>query len=110
MTPRFAAHAPDGRRAREMRVGGEPMECDRVYNVADCEREGDEPDKLCRIPHVRGPRVPGTDAHEAMRCHLARHSPLPAPEGRRVIAEDLPPVVQSDVLTPEPGRAGGPRQ
>ncbi|KAJ3051049.1 hypothetical protein HK102_012144, partial [Quaeritorhiza haematococci] len=64
MTLRFVAHAPEGERVREIRVGGEPLEDDRAYNLVACEREGDAPDKLCRIPHVQDPRVLDVDAHE----------------------------------------------
>ncbi len=105
MTVRFAAHAPEGRRVREIRVGGEPLEEEREYTLVACEREGDEPDKLCRIPHVRQPRVLGLDAHEAVRQYLARHSPLSAPEGERVVAVDLPSVVRSQVFPTPEGRA-----
>ncbi len=105
MTVRFAAHAPEGRRVREIRVGGEPLEEEREYTLVACEREGDEPDKLCRIPHVREPRVLGLDAHEAVRQYLARHSPLSAPEGERVVAVDLPSVVRSQVFPTPEGRA-----
>ena len=106
MTLRFAAHAPEGHRVREIQVGGKPIEDDREYTLAACEREGDKPDTLCRIPHVREPRVLGFDAHEAIRHYLASHSPLQAPVRKRVVADDLPPVVRSQVLTPEPARAG----
>jgi hypothetical protein len=105
MTVRFAAHAPTGKRVREILVGGKPLEDDRAYTLVACEREGDEPDKLCRIPHVREPRVLGLDAHQAVRQYLAKHSPLAAPEVKRVIADDLPPVVRSQVLTPDRGPA-----
>jgi len=105
MTVRFAAHAPEGRLVREIRVGGEPLEEEREYTLVACEREGDEPDKLCRIPHVREPRVLGLDAHEAVRQYLARHSPLSAPEGERVVAVDLPSVVRSQVFPTPEGRA-----
>lgn len=81
MTLRFVAHAPMGERVREIRVHGEPLEDDRVYSVVACEREGDEPHKVCRIPNVRNPRVLDLEAHEAVRRYLARHSPLMAPEG-----------------------------
>jgi S-sulfosulfanyl-L-cysteine sulfohydrolase len=108
MTLRFAAHATEGHRVREIRVDGAPLEDDRAYTLVACEREGDDPDKLCRIPHVREPRVLGLDAHEAVRRHLAKHSPLPVPKGKRVVADDLPPVVRSQVLPPEsPGGAAG---
>ncbi len=104
MTLRFKAHAPTGHRVVEIRVGGELLEPDREYTIAACEREGDKPDTLCRIPHVRAPQVLGLDAHEAVRRYLARHSPLPAPAGHRVVAEDLPAVVRSQVLPPDAGQ------
>jgi S-sulfosulfanyl-L-cysteine sulfohydrolase len=106
MTVRFVAHAPDGHRIREILVGGKPLEDDREYTLAACEREGDKPDTLCRIPHVHEPRVLEADAHEAVRRYLTKHSPLPAPEGGRVVVEDLPSPVRSQVLIPNPGRAG----
>ena len=109
MTLRFAAHAPAGHRVREIRVGGEPLEDDREYTTVACEREGDEPDKLCRIPHVKDPRVLGLDSHEAVRRHLKRYSPLPAPAGGRVVALDLPPVVRSQVLESGSDRNGRPK-
>ncbi len=107
MTVRLVAGAPTGHRIREIRIGGKPVEDDHRYTLVACEREGDEPDKLCRIPHVQAPRVLDIDAHEAVRRYLARHSPLPAAVGGRVVAEDLPPVVRSQVL---PSGSGGNRR
>jgi sulfur-oxidizing protein SoxB len=69
-----------------------------------CEREGDRPDTLCRIPHVKDPQVLGIDAHEAVRQYLRRHSPLQAPSGARVVADDLKPPVRSQVLEGESDR------
>jgi 2',3'-cyclic-nucleotide 2'-phosphodiesterase (5'-nucleotidase family) len=107
MTLRFVAHAPEGHRVQEIQVGGEPLEDDRLYTLVACEREGDDEDKLCRIPHVKEPRVLGLDAHEAVRRYLAKHSPLPTPAGKRVVADDLPPVVRSQVISPDrPSGAG----
>jgi len=100
MTLRFAAHASDGHRVREVRIDGRLLEDDRLYTLVACEREGDDPDKLCRIPHVQEARVLSLDAHEAVRQYLAKHSPLKAPQNKRVVADDLPPVVRSQVLTP----------
>ena len=110
MTLRFAAHAPEGHRVREIRVGGTPLEDERVYTLVACEREGDEPDTLCRIPHVREPHVLGLGAHEAVRQHLAKHPPLLAPQDKRVVADDLPPVVRSQVLTPDRRPVGDPEK
>ncbi len=107
MTLRFAAHASDGHRVREIRIAGKPLEEDRLYTLVACEREGDEPDKLCRIPHVQKPEVLSLDAHEAVRQYLAKHSPLQAPQDKRVIADDLPLIVRSQVLSPTRHPAGG---
>ncbi len=100
MTVKLVAQAPAGHRVREIRVGGEPIEEDRFYTLVACEREGDDPDKLCRIPHVKEPRVLEIEAHEAVRRYLGRHSPLKASAGGRVVVEDLPAVVRSQVLAP----------
>ncbi len=104
MTVRFTAHASEGHRGREIRVGGKPVEEEREYTIVACEREGDKLDTLCRIPHVKGPRVLDLDAHEAVRRYLGRHLPLKPPAGGRVVADDLNPPVRSQVLKPESSR------
>jgi len=102
LTLRFEAHAPQGKRVREILVGGRPLEDDRLYTIASCEREGDPLDRLCRIPGVRDPITLDIEAHDAIRRYLSRHRPLQQPAMNRVIAVDLPPVVRSQVLPPEP--------
>lgn len=98
LSVRFEARAPAGERVREITVAGRPLEDDRLYTVASCEREGDAPDRLCRIPGVRDPQVLDLDAHTVVRRHLARHRPITRPEPGRVVALDLPSRVRSQVL------------
>ena len=98
MSVRFEAHAPRGQRVREIRVTGGLLEDDRLYTIAACEREGDPPNKLCRIPGVREPKGLGIDAHEAVRRYLARLRPIRQPEMGRVVGVDLPPVVRSQAM------------
>ncbi len=105
MTMRFEARAPRGGRVREILVAGEPIKDDHLYTVSSCRREGDPPDKLCRIPKVQDPRVLKVDAHEAVRHYLARHRPLEQPSMGRVVAVDLPPVVRSQVMASSPPSA-----
>ncbi len=102
LSVRFEAHAPKDHRVRTMFVGAHPLEDDRIYTIAACEREGDPVDKLCRIAGVREPRTLEIDAHEAVRRYLARHRPLGPPAVERVVALDLPPVIRSQVLTSKP--------
>jgi len=97
MTVKFAAHAPSGHRVKEIRVNGELVRDNEVYSVASCDREGDPPDTICRIPHAQGVHVLDFDEHEAVRRFLLKHSPIAAAEVApgRVVAEDLPAKVRS---------------
>jgi hypothetical protein len=50
----------------------------------------------------------GLDAHEAIRRYLARRAQPPTPQGKRAVAEDLPPIGRSQALPPgRPGEVGG---
>jgi len=64
-------------------------------SVVSCQREGDAPDVLCRIPHALDTRVLDTGIHEAIKAYLARRSPITPPEDGRMVATDLPKPVRS---------------
>lgn len=97
MTVRFEAKAPFGQRVREIRINGEPLDPERTYTIAACLREGDAPDTLCRIRGAKNVRKLEIDAHEALRRFLARKKSIsPTLEGR-VVAEDLPPILRSQI-------------
>jgi 2',3'-cyclic-nucleotide 2'-phosphodiesterase (5'-nucleotidase family) len=98
MSVRFRAGAGDGRRLRSLAVGGAPVEDTRHYTVVAAEGDGDPADALGPIAHARGVRVLEVDAHEAVRRYLARHRPLAAPAGGRVVAVDLPGVPRSQTV------------
>jgi hypothetical protein len=95
MTVRFRSDRPRGQRVLSIAVNGEPLEDERVYSIAACEREGDTDDALCRIRGVANARTLEIDVHAAVRRQLAERGPIRAIEGGRVIAEDLPPRVLS---------------
>ena len=97
MTLTFEAKAPKGKRLRELKVGGKPVSDEARYSIVSCEREGDAPDKVCRIADVDDVKKLAFDAHEAVRRYLAKHRPLEQPELGRVVATDLPPVIRSQV-------------
>lgn len=97
MTVRFAAAAEPGRRVLDLRVGGVPVEDDRTYTLAACEREGDPPDVLCRIPGVTDARTLEVDAHEAVRRYLAARPTVRAAIEGRVVGVDLPPVLRTQM-------------
>jgi len=97
MTVKFVARAPFGRRVTEIRVNGELIRGAEVYTVTSCDREGDPPDMIGRIPHAQDIRVLDFDEHDAVRRFLAKHSPITAAvvAPGRVVALDLPAVVRS---------------
>ena len=98
MTLTFRAHAPRGQRLLTLQVGGKPVEDARLYTVAACEREGDTPDMLCRIPGALEPRTLDVDAHEAVRRYLAGRPQLDGALQGRAVGVDLPRVLRTQQL------------
>lgn len=92
MEVNFTAGKPFGERVNWIKIGGEPVDPDRVYRVLACERGGDPSDVLCRIKGVRNKTMLDFTLHDAVREYLREHSPIaPQLEGR-VTATDLPPT------------------
>lgn len=102
MHMKFNAHGDKGSRVQEVTVNGEPLDPERVYTITACEREGDEEHMVCRIPHVENPKVHELDAHEAVRQYLRKHPEITAPARDRIEALDLPDVVRSQTMLPDP--------
>lgn len=95
MSVTFEAFAKRGEHIKEILVNGKPLEEGRLYSVVSCQREGDGPDVLCRIPEALETQVLGVDIHQALEAYLKHHDPLEPPRDNRMIAVDLPPVVRS---------------
>jgi len=90
MTANFTMHNDMGKRVNWIKVKGKPIEMDRYYTIAACEREGDPDHVLCRMEHVRNPRRAGITMHTILREYFAKHSPVaPKVEGR-ITATDAP--------------------
>lgn len=102
MSMKFRAHGDTGNRVDEVKIQGELIDPDRVYTITACEREGDEDHMVCRIPNVKNARVHEIDAHEAVRQYLRKHPEITAPARNRVLATDLPEVVRSQTMLPDP--------
>jgi hypothetical protein len=90
MTVNFTAGAPNGARVNRITIGDQPLDPNRNYVFAACERGGDPPDVLCRIKGVRDRFDLPFTLHDAVERYLRLHSPVgPKIEGR-VTATDLP--------------------
>lgn len=97
MEVRFDSSADAGKRVLEIWIHGEPLDDDRLYTLTACEREGDKPDTLCRIPNAKDTRLLEIDAHDAVRAYLARHPDAKRALEKRVVAIDIPDVLRTQL-------------
>jgi 2',3'-cyclic-nucleotide 2'-phosphodiesterase (5'-nucleotidase family) len=90
MTANFTMHNDLGKRVNWIKVGKKPIDLERVYLIAACEREGDPDDTLCRMEKVMNPRRANATMHNILRDYFATFSPVaPKVEGR-ITATDAP--------------------
>lgn len=90
MQVKFYAFGEKGNRVQSIMLNGKPLEAERLYTVAACERDGDPDEMLCRINGVRDAWYLGKSLHQVMRDYLRANSPVtPQPE-KNAIALDAP--------------------
>jgi 2',3'-cyclic-nucleotide 2'-phosphodiesterase (5'-nucleotidase family) len=90
MKVEFTMNNAYGKRLQKVEIQGLPLNRQKTYSILACEREGDPEDTLCRIEHVKNPKVTSSTLHGVMREYLAVHSPVsPKIEGR-IKATDAP--------------------
>ena len=86
-----------GSRVQSVTIQGKPLDKNKSYTILACEREGDPDDTICRIDHVKNPKLSGDTLHNIMRSYLAKHSPVsPRIEGR-FKATDAPSTLLSQL-------------
>ena len=81
---------PKGERVNWVKVKGQTLEKNKMYDIVACEREGDPNDTLCRIEKVSNPEATTLNLHQVITDYLKIHSPVsPKIEGRTT-ATDQP--------------------
>ena len=81
---------PKGERVNWVKVKGQALENNKMYDIVACEREGDPNDTLCRIEKVSNPEATTLNLHQVITDYLKIHSPVsPKIEGRTT-ATDQP--------------------
>ncbi|MFY7978873.1 MAG: bifunctional metallophosphatase/5'-nucleotidase, partial [Sediminibacterium sp.] len=81
---------PKGERVNWVKVKGQVLEKNKMYDIVACEREGDPNDTLCRIEKVSNPEATTLNLHQVITDYLKIHSPVsPKIEGRTT-ATDQP--------------------
>ncbi len=79
----FYANKPKGERLSSVKVGGEPIDENRLYTISACRREGEPDNTLCRMPNIKEAKVLDFTIHEAITDYLAEKVSIsPLREGR----------------------------
>lgn len=86
-----------GKRLNRVEINKAPIDLNKEYLIASCEREGDPATTLCRMDNVLEPKEMKMDMHSTIVEYLKTH-PLVAPkvEGR-VTATDAPQTLLSQL-------------
>jgi sulfur-oxidizing protein SoxB len=97
MKVEFKAFDEMGQRVKSIKVDGQSLEPEKMYTVCACEREGDPPNMLCRLPGVDEAQNTPYTLHQVVKEYLKVHSPVsPLPEYNAVIL-DAPPTLLTQV-------------
>ena len=97
MTVHFMAFEEMGKRVKEVTIGGAPLDLNRIYSFAACERDGDPTDMLCRMKGVLDPTVTPFTLHTVMREYLQANTPVTPTPPKNAIALDAPETLLSQV-------------
>jgi 2',3'-cyclic-nucleotide 2'-phosphodiesterase (5'-nucleotidase family) len=77
-----------GKRINSILIGDQPIDLERVYTVAACERDGDLETNLCRITNVKNPVNMDFTLHDVVKEYLEVHSPVsPVIEGKVTVTD-----------------------
>lgn len=90
MEVNFTIGNEPGKRLNWVKIGGSPINLAKEYSVIACEREGDPQDMLCRIEHVKGAAMLGSNLHSIIEEYLKKNSPVAPVLGKRATATDEP--------------------
>jgi 2',3'-cyclic-nucleotide 2'-phosphodiesterase (5'-nucleotidase family) len=90
MTANFTMRNDFRKRVNWIRVADRPIDLQKTYLLAACERDGDPATTLCRMQNVANPRRANITMHQILRDYLGANSPVsPIVEGR-ITATDAP--------------------
>ena len=99
MTANFTMRNDFRKRVNWIRVADRPIDLQKTYLLAACERDGDPATTLCRMQNVTNPRRANITMHQILREYLGANSPVsPIVEGR-ITATDAPSNLLSQAGT-----------
>jgi len=72
----FNAFGEKGKRVQQVMVGDAPLDLEKSYKIAACERDGDPSDMLCRMKGVANAKNTNHTLHSVMKDYLKANSPV----------------------------------
>ena len=72
----FNAFADQGKRVKEVEIGGKPLDYGKTYRICACERDGDPLDMLCRMRGVSNASNTPFTLHSVLKEYLKLNSPV----------------------------------
>jgi 2',3'-cyclic-nucleotide 2'-phosphodiesterase (5'-nucleotidase family) len=94
----FKAFEENGKRVQEVKIAGEPLDENKTYRIAACERYGDPEDMLCRIKGVKNAKNTPYTLHSVMKEYLKNNSPVTPtpPQAAKIL--DAPQTLLTQVF------------
>lgn len=88
---------PKGSRVQSIEVEDEPIQMDKEYTIASCDREGDPEDVICRIKKVKEAEILPLSVFAAIEYFLKEKKRISYEIEGRVVAMDAPKVIFSQL-------------
>ncbi len=93
----FYANKPKGERVASIKIGGEPIQDDKLYTMSACRREGEPLPTLCRMPNTVETEVMDYTIHDVIEEYLKEKGTIAPSLDGRAKALDLGPNVLSQL-------------
>ena len=98
MTVTFKAYEEMGKRVQEVKVAGQPLDLNKTYSIAACERDGDPSDMLCRMKNVANAKNTNYTLHTTMTEYLKNNSPVTPTPPQNAKVLDAPQTLLTQVF------------
>lgn len=94
----FKAFEENGKRVQEVKIARQPLDENKTYRIAACERDGDPEDMLCRIKGVKNAKNTPYTLHSVMIDYLKNNSPVTPtpPQAAKIL--DAPQTLLTQVF------------
>lgn len=97
MEVEFKAFERVGQRVKKVMIGDKPLELEKTYTIAACERDGDPADMLCRMKGVKEASNTSYTLHSVMKEYLKEFSPVSPKMRQAAKVLDAPQTLLSQV-------------